>query len=248
MRKLLMGLVSVCIFLMGGCVNVTIPDIDDIDIDDIVIEEDPVEEAIDNNYQYEIEYNTDIYPNGLDDPWDSHLSDVTVCVSREGTTEPCEEVLTNVEEMLPSFIEDFIADYSYIELVDADEDEFADYMYEQPVQQEFIGGEVDYLGITTTGYGDGIMLYAMNDEYVLLHELGHAYDFANLHVGRDLVSNDPEFIACYYNEYISDYGETSEQEFFAEAFALYFGSPKYLKDNAPRTFNYMQYQFGLYEE
>ena len=82
----------------------------------------------------------------------------------------------------------------------------------------------------------------------LIHELGHAYDFANLHVGRDLVSNDPEFIACYYNEYISDYGETSEQEFFAEAFALYFGSPKYLKDNAPRTFNYMQYQFGLYEE
>ena len=74
---------------------------------------------------------------------------------------------------------------------------------------------------------------------VLIHEIGHAYDFS-----LDRVSETNEFKSIYENEArrlfpLGGLFASSEREYFAESFKFYLKYPIILKWFAPQTFDYL---------
>lgn len=81
---------------------------------------------------------------------------------------------------------------------------------------------------------------------VLIHEIGHAYDFALAKISRT-----DEFKQIYEREAkrLFPFGwlySSNEDEYFAESFKIYLKHPRWLKIFAPKTFSY--FEQNLYDE
>ena len=58
-----------------------------------------------------------------------------------------------------------------------------------------------------------------------------------MHEGnKQLLSDSEEWVNAYSTEFISQYGQTSAQEFYAETFAMYFKNPKALQKSCPKAY------------
>lgn len=83
-----------------------------------------------------------------------------------------------------------------------------------------------------------------NQEFVTYHEFGHLLDY-----GYDKVFKseyDSEFISIYHEEkanfitdYNYEYATSNSVEYFAEAFAEYMTNPDRLRENTPKTYDYI---------
>lgn len=112
--------------------------------------------------------------------------------------------------------------------------------------------EVSYIkdncaGILYTGHTSypqiEIVYNARYIQNVTYHEFGHLLDYG---YNNYFESEDDEFMNIYYaersnfkNNYNYEYAVSNSTEYFAEAFAEYMKNPQQLKDNTPRTYNYI---------
>ena len=64
-----------------------------------------------------------------------------------------------------------------------------------------------------------------------------------LHNGDELLSHSKEWIDAYSTEFISRYGQTSEEEFYAETFSMYFKNPKSLQKLCPKAYSLHEKEF-----
>lgn len=100
----------------------------------------------------------------------------------------------------------------------------------------------DYDGVTFPGYAGYTRIWSSSTGgvRVLVHEIGHAYDFAC----EDL-SLTEEFKAIYHEESrklfpLGGLYSSTEREYFAESFNYYLQNRWLLKLLAPQTFNYFE--------
>lgn len=237
----------------------------DEDEEDIVIEED-VEEEVEETEE-EVEEDIEVEENdGIDTvqedegfeiiEWgdeeqeeitDAELSDIVVCKGNDSGE--CFALIERAEELLPQELENRIVQTTdFIEIYVGDNESFLEYMSDKPIHID----TMDYAGITGYGYQDKTVLYSMTDEYVLLHELGHAYEFSYWYDGtQDNPSTSYEWQDSFSNEFISQYGTTNVDEFYAECFAMYYRNPKLLEKLCPLAYILLEEDLGdmewLYE-
>ena len=168
------------------------------------------------------------------------INDIVVCKGL-GDKE-CLETVDKVEQILPLELQTIILNTTdRIEVYVGNKDEFLNYMQDKRIHTDRIA----YSGITGFGYEDKTLVYSMADDYVLTHELGHAYEYSYWYDGtKDNPSASEEWQYAYENEYISQYGTTSVHEFYAECFAMYFRSPKTLKMLCPIAYELLDKDFG----
>ena len=141
----------------------------------------------------------------------------------EGVESTCEVLINEVVEKLPSELQDKIVDTSDRLIIYTKEKE--DKIKSQGVS-----------GITLYTYQQPTRIHSIAKSHVLFHELGHAYDITYLHNGEQLLSDSEEWVDAYSTEFISQYGQTSAQEFYAETFAMYFKNPKALQKSCPKAY------------
>lgn len=98
-------------------------------------------------------------------------------------------------------------------------------------------------GITLYTYQKPTVIFTTAKSHVLFHEIGHAYDMTYLHNGEELPSHSKEWVDAYSTEFISQYGQTSEQEFYAETFSMYFKNPKSLQKLCPKAYALHEKEF-----
>lgn len=78
----------------------------------------------------------------------------------------------------------------------------------------------------------------------LVHEIGHAFDCLNMSDTKGRLCKEDDFMSIYNKSEkdvlfdYDDYYTRSEEEYFAESFALYYINPTYLKNKAPATYKY----------
>lgn len=171
---------------------------------------------------------------------DAELSDIVVCKGNDNGE--CSALIERAEELLPQELENKIVQTTdFIEIYAGDNESFLEYMSDKPIHTDTI----DYAGITGYGYQDKTVLYSMVDEYVLLHELGHAYEFSYWYDGtQDNPSTSFEWGDAFSNEFISGYGTTSADEFYAECFAMYYRNPKLLERLCPLAYTLLEEDLG----
>lgn len=106
----------------------------------------------------------------------------------------------------------------------------------------------DWAAVTVTWSDDHSIIYVEHGklciEYSLLHEIGHAIDFLN---GE--VSSTDEFMQIYLTEctaIASEYFKSTEKEYFAEAFSMYYNSPE-RRANMPQTYAYIDNIVSKYD-
>ena len=152
----------------------------------------------------------------------------------KGVESTCEVLINEVIEKLPLELQDKIVDTSdRLVIYTGDKQDFLDYM---AVKEKEIKSQ-EYSGITLYNYRQPTRIYSLADSYVIFHELGHAYNFTYWHEGNEeLLSDSEEWIDAYNTEFISQYGQVSSQEFYAETFAMYFRNPKLLQKFCPKAY------------
>ena len=169
------------------------------------------------------------------------LSDITVCY---GDKEECEELVEYVEDLLPDDLEEIIYNTTEIEIITGDYYNFRNHMKGKAIDMDV---DQMYVGITGYGYKKDIsILYSMADEYTLLHELGHAYEYSHWYEDKESPSQTQQWKFASKHEYITDYGETDIYEFYAECFAYYFLQPEILQERAPVAYELMNNDFNCY--
>ncbi len=170
----------------------------------------------------------------------SSIQDIVVCKGLRD--KECIETVDRVEDALPMELQAILLDTtSRIEVYVGNKDEFLNYMSDKRIHTDRIA----YSGITGYGYEDKTIVYSMADDYILMHELGHAYEYSYWYDGtKDNPSASKEWQYVYENEYVSAYGTTSVMEFYAECFAMYFRSPKTLKMLCPMSYELLDAEFG----
>ena len=165
------------------------------------------------------------------------FSDVTKC---EGDLKVCEKVISEVEAVIPNHIEAYIVKtVDEIVIVTTD---FSKYMDGNPIDEAIT--ESEYVGVTGYGYSDKTLIYSVADSYVLLHELGHALDFSYLYFGVNKYSNTDKWKEVYETEYITKRGSVIQEEYFAEAFAMYYHNPHAVEMFAPNTYKQLNNLLG----
>ena len=87
----------------------------------------------------------------------------------------------------------------------------------------------------------------MADDYVLIHELGHVYEYSFSYFGKHKPTDSEEWKQAYETEFISAYGQTNIMEFYAECFAMYFRNPKLLQKFCPIAYSLLDADFGEME-
>ena len=159
----------------------------------------------------------------------------------EGVENTCEILIDEVVEKLPIELQDKIVDTSdRLVIYTGDKQDFLDYM---AVKEKEIKSQ-EYSGITLYNYRQPTRIYSLADSYVIFHELGHAYNFTYWHEGNEeLLSDSEEWIDAYNTEFISQYGQESPQEFYAETFAMYFRNPKLLQKFCPKAYELHDEEF-----
>lgn len=171
---------------------------------------------------------------------DAELSDIVVCKGNDNGE--CFALIERAEELLPQELENKIVQTTdFIEIYVGDNESFLEYMSDKPIHID----TMDYAGITGYGYQDKTVLYSIVDEYVLLHELGHAYEFSYWYDGtQDNPSTSFEWNDSFSSEFISDYGTTNVGEFYAECFAMYYRNPELLERLCPLAYNLLEEDLG----
>ena len=107
-----------------------------------------------------------------------------------------------------------------------------------------------YQGVTFPDYAGYVRIWSSSKggSNVLIHEIGHAYDYAN-----ERLSNGEDFKGLYQKEafklfLLEDLYRSNEVEYFAESFKLYFIHPWRLKWFAPQTYAFFEALFPTNEE
>ena len=165
---------------------------------------------------------------------DPQINTVDEIVQCEGMKSTCEILTNDVVERLPLELQDKIVDTSdRLVIYAGDRQDFLDYVWER----ERTVKSVEFSGVTLYSKRQPTRIYSLADSYVVFHELGHAYDFAYWHEGNEeLLSDSEEWIDAYATEFISQYGQVSPQEFYAETFSLYFEDPELLQKFCPKAY------------
>ena len=172
----------------------------------------------------------------------SELSDVVVC--RGLRAKECVETVNTVESLLPNELEEYLLQtLGRVEVFVGNDTEFLNYMSDKPIHRD----NFTYVGIAGVGYEPLTIVYSMADDYVLTHELGHAYEYSFRYFGKAKPTDSAEWQYAYEHEYISAYGTTSIMEFYAECFAMYFRNPKGLKMFCPIAYDLLDKDFGHME-
>ena len=162
---------------------------------------------------------------------DAQINTVDEIMQCEGIESTCNLLIDEVVEKLPLELQDKIVDTSDMLVIYTKEKE--DKIKSQGVS-----------GITLYTYQQQTRIYSLADSYVVFHELGHAYDFTYWHEGNEqLLSDSEEWIDAYNTEFISQYGQVSSQEFYAETFAMYFRNPKLLQKFCPKAYELHDEEF-----
>ena len=115
------------------------------------------------------------------------------------------------------------------------------------IDDVYIPGFGNAAGVFRGGYSSypqiEIVYNARYIQNVTYHEFGHLLDYG---YNTEYESEDDEFMNIYYaersnfkNDYNYEYAVSNSTEYFAEAFAEYMKNPQQLKDNTPRTYNYI---------
>ena len=165
---------------------------------------------------------------------DPQINTVDEIVQCEGMKSTCEILTNDVVERLPLELQDKIVDTSdRLVIYAGDGQDFLDYVWER----ERTVKSLEFSGVTLYSKRQPTRIYALADSYVVFHELGHAYDFTYWHEGNEeLLSDSEEWIDAYATEFISQYGQVSPKEFYAETFAMYFRNPKLLQKFCPKAY------------
>lgn len=175
----------------------------------------------------------------------SMIDEITVCTGLRD--KECVETIQKVKEILPLELQKTIVDTTdFIEIYVGNKQEFLRRMSRERIHTDRIA----YSGITGFGYSDEdkTVVYSMAEDYVLTHELAHAYEYSFWYDGtKDNPSASEEWHKVYLEEYISQYGTTNVMEFYAECFAMYFRSPKTLKMLCPMSYELLDREFGEME-
>ena len=170
------------------------------------------------------------------------LSDVVVC--RGLRAKECVETVDKAEELLPNELEEYLLQtLGRVEVFVGNNAEFLNYMSDKPIHKK----DFAYAGIAGVGYEPLTIVYAMADDYVLMHELGHVYEYSFGYFGEHKPTDNPEWQRAYNLEFISAYGETNIMEFYAECFAMYFRNPKILQRFCPLAYDLLDADFGHLE-
>ena len=170
------------------------------------------------------------------------LSDVVVC--RGLRTKECVETVDRAEELLPNELEEYLLQtLGRVEVFVGNNTEFLNYMSDKPIHRK----DFAYAGIAGIGYEPLTIVYSMADDYVLMHELGHVYEYSFGYFGEHKPTDNPEWQRAYNLEFISAYGKTNIMEFYAECFAMYFRNPKILKRLCPLAYDLLDADFGHLE-
>ena len=172
---------------------------------------------------------------------DPQINTVDEIVQCEGMKSTCEILTNDVVERLPLELQDKIVDTSdRLVIYAGDGQDFLDYVWER----ERTVKSLEFSGVTLYSKRQPTRIYALADSYVVFHELGHAYDFTYWHEGNEeLLSDSEEWIDAYATEFISQYGQVSPQEFYAETFAMYFRNPKLLQKFCPKAYELHDEEF-----
>lgn len=173
------------------------------------------------------------------------IDEIVVC---KGLREKeCKETTFKVQSILPFELQDIIVNTTeFIEIYVGNKDAFLNYMSGKRIHTDSIA----YSGITGYGYSDSgqTIVYGVADDYVITHELAHAYEYSHWYDGvKDNPSASEEWQYAYENEYISAYGTTHVMEFYAECFAMYFRSPQTLKMLCPIAYELLDKDLGEME-
>lgn len=168
-----------------------------------------------------------------------YMEDVTVCKGLRD--KECLETIEEVKENLPSeLLDEILMTVGRVEVYVGNKAEFLNYMQDKDIHTT----RIEYSGITGYGYEDETVVYSMADDYILTHELAHAYEYSYWYRGEANPSSSEEWQWAYENEYISEYGTTSVSEFYAECFAMYFRHPSGLKIFCPTAYDLLDKEFG----
>ena len=162
---------------------------------------------------------------------DTQINTVDEIMQCEGVESTCDVLIDEVVEKLPVELQDKIVDTS---------DRLVIYTGENEEKLKSRGVS----GITLYTYQQPTSIHSIAKSHVLFHELGHAYDITYLHEGNEqLLSDSKEWFNVYSTEFISQYGQTSVQEFYAETFAMYFKNPKALQKLCPKAYTLHDKEF-----
>lgn len=167
------------------------------------------------------------------------LNEVVVC--KGGSVEQCKEVVNKAEELLPDELEEYLLQtLGRVEVFVGNNSEFLNYMSDKPIHRPGF----DYAGIAGVGFEPLTVVYSMANDYILIHELGHVYEYSFRYLGQDKPTDNPEWQRAYNLEFISAYGKTNVMEFYAECFAMYFRNPKMLQKFCPLAYDLLDKDFG----
>ena len=172
---------------------------------------------------------------------DPQINTVDEIVRCEGMESTCELLINEVVEKLPLELQDKIVDTSdRLVIYAGDGQDFVDYVWER----ERIVKSLEFSGVTLYSKRQPTRIYALADSYVVFHELGHAYDYTYWHNGnKKLLSHSKEWTDAYATEFVSQYGQISAQEFYAETFSMYFRNPEALQKFCPKAYELHEKEF-----
>ena len=171
------------------------------------------------------------------------LEDITTCINSDYSV--CNDVVEEVDSRLPQDVKDAILATTVIEVIPGEMSDFMNYMHDKPIA-ETNDSSISYAGITGFGFADTTVVYAMNNEYVLFHEIGHAYEYVYWTYNQLAPADTSEWRFSYDHEFITSYGASDIREFYAECFATYFLDPAYLKAAAPVAYELLNNDLECY--
>ena len=161
----------------------------------------------------------------------NQINTVDEIMECEGSQSTCELLINEAVAKLPMELQDKVVDTSERLVIYTGENE-------ERLKSRGVSG------ITQYAYQKPTRIHSIAKSHVLFHELGHAYDITYLHEGnKQLLSDSEEWVNAYSTEFISQYGQTSVQEFYAETFSMYFKNPKSLQKLCPKAYSLHEKEF-----
>ena len=148
----------------------------------------------------------------------------------EGSQSTCELLINEAVAKLPMELQDKVVDTSERLVIYTGENE-------ERLKSRGVSG------LTLYTHQKPTVIFTIAKSHVLFHEIGHAYDMTYLHNGNELLSHSKEWTDAYSTEFISRYGQTSEEEFYAETFSMYFKNPKSLQKLCPKAYTLHEQEF-----
>ena len=161
---------------------------------------------------------------------DTQINTVDEIMQCEGSESTCEFLINEAVAKLPMELQDKIVDTSDTLII-----------YTGANEEKLKSRGVS--GLTLYTHQKPTVIFTIAKSHVLFHEIGHAYDMTYLHNGEELLSHSKEWVDAYSTEYISRYGQTSEEEFYAETFSMYFKNPKSLQKLCPKAYTLHEKEF-----